>query len=375
MTEPLARRITDVQKIVEEYILDTGDSVFKSCRAWQIKVAEDPDCDAIYKRDQEQNKSVSKAEERMYYDQFKETALERDEKVGPVASASSTLHVLDLCMAPGAYAAFIMEHYPSARIDAVTLSTAVGGHEVLVEYGEHTRVDLIEADITAYAADCCIDDRWKDSHLAKNLVSSRLYPGQKYDLVICDGKTEQKHLENYEQVKKLEGVRLKAAQLILGLERMKPGGTLYMLLHNIQNGDTIRLLSQFSRFCEVSVFKPTRWHTSRSSFYLIAKQIQTESEDLQMFVKTCKQAWTDATLENKVTEVTKEEVRILLDLFGTKVIEFGHQIWPVQQKGLEKLFKRHGAGVQARNWQTDRGNHRPSRRKAIMMAKSWRRQQ
>ncbi|KAI9776065.1 MAG: hypothetical protein M1835_005612 [Candelina submexicana] len=364
MTEPLARRITDVQRIVEEYLLDKGDSV-----------AEDPGCDASYKGDQERNKSVSKTQEWSFYDQFKETVLERDEKVGPVACASSTLHVLDLCMAPRAYAAFIMEHYPSARIDAVTLSTAVGGHEVLVEHGGNTQIDLVEADITAYAAECCIDDRWKDSPLAKNLVSSRLYPGKKYDLVICDGKTEQKHLENYEQVKKLEGVRLKTAQLILGLEHLKLGGTLYMLLHNIQNGDTISLLWRFSRFSEVSVFKPTKCHTSRSSFYSIAKQIQTESKDLQKLVETCKQAWTGATLEGRVTEVTKEEVRVLLDLFGPKVIEFGHQIWPTQQKGLEDRFKRHGAGAQARNRQTSHGNHRPSRRKASMMAKSWRPQQ
>ncbi|KAI9718350.1 MAG: hypothetical protein M1812_004071 [Candelaria pacifica] len=333
MGKSLRRESSDTQKAVEEYILGQKDPISESCLEWQNIVAKSPGCEAQYEARRERNQDVCYDVEEWFCNQLQETAVEMDNAFVPITRASSTLHVLDFCMAPGGFAACIMDLYPEAEIDAITLLQADGGRKVITKCNE---IILVEADITAYAADCCIDDCWKDSHLAKSFTSETLEHTQRYGLVICDGKTERKHLNSFGKVKELELVRLKAAQLILGLERVRPGGTLYILQHNIQSGHTIKLLWHFSHFSDVSIFKPTEWLTSSSFFYLIAKNVQTGSLALKMAIREFKQAWTEATLESKVTEVTEEEVQGLLTSFGAKLIDFGYQIWPIQEKGLRK---------------------------------------
>ena len=68
------------------------------------------------------------------------------------------------------------------------------------------------------------------------LSSERLYYGQSFDIVFCDGevlRTPGKHRD--ERREKLEARRLLCSQLILALQRNRQGGTLIVLMHKLES--------------------------------------------------------------------------------------------------------------------------------------------
>jgi len=54
-----------------------------------------------------------------------------------------------------------------------------------------------------------------------------------------------------------EARRLAVTQLAIGLEHVKIGGTMVVLLHKVEATDTVSLLYRFSKFSSVKLFKPT----------------------------------------------------------------------------------------------------------------------
>jgi hypothetical protein len=51
-----------------------------------------------------------------------------------------------------------------------------------------------------------------------------------------------------------------------------------ILLHNIEAWNTCTLLKAFDSFSSIVLFKPEKKYATRSSFYLVAKNVQPESE-------------------------------------------------------------------------------------------------
>ena len=92
-----------------------------------------------------------------------------------------------------------------------------------------------------------------------------------------------------------------------------------MLLHKIEAWDTTELLYLFSRSSSIKVFKPRTKHAIRSSFYLIARNVQQNSDAAKLAVAMWKPAWWHATFggENGTgeREVTADEgyVQNILD--------------------------------------------------------------
>lgn len=283
-----------------------------------------------------------------FYKMMEEIALEMDTVTGALSfnrNDGSTLRVLDLCMAPGGYSRAILDVNPTASIDGISLSPDDGGHEMLLPFGaEDRRVSVLFTDITMLATEYGIDmeEIPKDHPDALNFTSLRPYPNQEYDLVLCDGQVLRAQIrESYR--KRCEPARLMNAQLILGLQRIKPGGTLIILLHKLETWHSMMLIRSFCMFATVELFKPIKAHGIKSSFYMVAKDVRPHSAECKIALKRYKSFWHNETFRDGVgfdecddADEGREEVETVLEEFGPKLAELGRGIWTIQADALEK---------------------------------------
>jgi hypothetical protein len=142
----------------------------------------------------------------------------------------------------------------------------------------------------------------------------------------------------YQQMR--EDLRLAVTQLAIGLEHVKIGGTMVVLFHKVEATDTVSLLYRFSKFSSVKFFKPTRHHTKRSSFYMIATNIQSQHCDVVLAVERWKRQWKVATFGTGVEY--EEELRAaclnaeeVLGEFEIELVRLGREVWEIQLKALE----------------------------------------
>jgi hypothetical protein len=61
------------------------------------------------------------------------------------------------------------------------------------------------------------------------------------------------------------------------MEHLKNTGTLIAVLHKPESLDTAEILHTFSSFSDITLFKPDKAHAKRSSFYMVAKNVQSHS--------------------------------------------------------------------------------------------------
>jgi hypothetical protein len=126
------------------------------------------------------------------------------------------------------------------------------------------------------------------------------------------------------------------------MQRIIPGGTMAVLLRRPDAWDVVHLLHQFNTFANVQLFKPYKKHAVRSTFYLVAKNVQPEAESANAALEEWKKSWSRATFSgNKGTgekdpEMDIEAVKKVLDKFGPKLIELAIPIWKIQATTLER---------------------------------------
>lgn len=269
--------------------------------------------------------------------------------------------VLDLCMAPGGYSKSVLKYSPHARVLGVTLPADLGGHKLLIPRdGRETRVSVCFTDITMLASEFGVTDLPKDHPDISNFSDRRLWLDEAVDLVFCDGqvlRTHTPHIASYREC--CEATRLTCSQLILALQRIKCGGTLIMLLHKVDAWRTMKLLSTFEKFAEIELFKPVKCHGTRSSFYLIAKNVQPHSAEALAALREWKASWKNATFPPSTdgrpqglrqlgqNGAQKGEIQDLLAVFGETLIELGEPIWQIQSEALSKAdwLKDKGAAI------------------------------
>jgi hypothetical protein len=114
-----------------------------------------------------------------------------------------------------------------------------------------------------------------------------------------------------------------------------------VLLHKVEATDTVSLLYRFSKFSSVMLFKPTRHHAKRSSFYMIATNIQSQHCEAVLAVERWKRQWKVATFGTDVEY--EEELRAeclnaeeVLGEFGMELVRLGREVWGIQTRALEK---------------------------------------
>jgi 23S rRNA U2552 (ribose-2'-O)-methylase RlmE/FtsJ len=248
------------------------------------------------------------------------------------------MNILDLCMAPGGYTASALKYNPGARAFGVTLPPEQGGHELLLPASSSSVVFL---DITMLATEFGVEIPPSTHPECTGFLSDRPHLGRTFQLVFCDGQVLRTH-QRAEYRQHEEGRRLAVSQLILALQRIRAGGTLIMLLHKIEAWDSTEILYHFSKFSSVQVFKPRRTHAIRSSFYLIARNVQPDSAAAKLAVEMWKHAWWHTTFggENGTgarESVEEDSVRTVLDQFGEQLIKLGKPIWETQAKALSEM--------------------------------------
>jgi hypothetical protein len=176
---------------------------------------------------------------------------ELEDATGAFSFDRKLIQVLDLCMAPGGFTAYSIQENPMGVVDAFSLPEAEGGHPVLVLFGKRDpRVRVHFTDITMWAEELGIDNILDNHPDISKFCSGWPYACGAYDLVICDGQALCTQ-EVAEYRKRTEQTRLTNAQLVLGLQRIKAGGTLIMLLHKAYKWRCVKLLKTFSHFSDI----------------------------------------------------------------------------------------------------------------------------
>ncbi|KAL9565615.1 hypothetical protein ACKAV7_009797 [Fusarium commune] len=234
-------------------------------------------------------------------------------------------NILDICMAPGGFLAAALKFNPDARALAFSLPHEKGGHRVLMP--NNVKVEKKCLDITMLAEDMGCEKIPKDHPDANNFLPQQLETGQLFDLIICDGQVLRTHLRaSYRE--DCEARRLTTAQLALGLEHVEPGGTMIILLHKVEAWDTMAILNRFHRISNIKLFKPKLGHATRSSFYLIATNIQSQHPEALAAIKQWKAVWRTITFDSEEchTRVIRDgdpSPEQLLREFGPDLVEFG----------------------------------------------------
>ncbi|KAF7512937.1 hypothetical protein GJ744_012040 [Endocarpon pusillum] len=247
--------------------------------------------------------------------------------------------VLDLCMAPGGFTQSVLKRYPDAHVHAITLPPEEGGYPVIAN---HPNLSIVYADITLYATDFGVTEI-PVNHPDPALFShDRPYQDCRYDLVFCGGAVLRAQ-PRAEYRKVGEQMRLTVSQLIFAFQRIKPGGTIVLLLRKIEAWDTVRILHTFSKFAAIKLFKPYRAHAIKSTFYLVAQSILPKTQEAVKALEEWKTLWYEWTfgVGGETSSIPAEtgsgdgsEVTEILEEYGTRLVELGRPIWKVQANAL-----------------------------------------
>ncbi|THV69348.1 NAD(P)-binding protein [Aureobasidium pullulans] len=258
-------------------------------------------------------------------------------------SNSDRLAILDLCMAPGGLVTSALEVNKSAKVGTFSLPSVKGGHNVMINFGPRDeRVKVRFMDITMFAEEFGSPTDRKHHLDWTSLRQKWPYHTSHYDLVICDG-VPMRGQNLDDNAISVQPMRLTCAELYLGLKRIRRGGTLIVLLHRINNVRTFRIIKMLHGFSSVQVFKPTKSHAIRSSFYLVAKNVQSDSSACLRAMNLFKTVWEYATFENTsqetfrlCTELTLKEQSLSTELeeFGPWYTELARPIWRTQADAL-----------------------------------------
>lgn len=140
-----------------------------------------------------------------------------------------------------------------------------------------------------------------------------------------------------------EGVRLTSSELVFALNRLKPGGSLILLLHRVESWDTVCLLHAFHQFSDIQLFKHPKFHAIKSSFYMVAKNINLNHDTTKLSMRYWKDLWKYHTFKEfedivrpstSLYEPEGEVIRRLRDGFGSRFLEIAQPIWMIQTQAL-----------------------------------------
>jgi 23S rRNA U2552 (ribose-2'-O)-methylase RlmE/FtsJ len=269
-----------------------------------------------------------------------EIADEMNETTSMLKDLPARPKVLDICMAPGGFSGIILKRIAGSRIVAITLPVDKGGHEILIpNWKADTRIKVHFVDLTLLSAEMGVEHIPPEHPDADEFLTLRPFPMMKVDLVFCDGQVLRTHTRSsYRESRERE--RLINSQFVLALQRVQKGGTIVSRLHKVEALDTVNYLQIFSKFSSIQLFKPARKHASRSSFYVIAKDVQPQSPEALHAVETWKKDWAAATFNvedathPKQWDADQNDIIELLDAFGPQLKCLGAPIWKIQADGL-----------------------------------------
>ena len=278
------------------------------------------------------------------FDMMRRLGLKMHASTGAFDLPGPTPAVLDLCLAPGGFARCVLEKFPLAKVDGLSLPEDQGGYKVRVAYGDlDPRVSVIFTHLTKFAEEFGYPELFKDRDDGTSLAGIWPYTIDRYHLVTCDGQVPRQSPGQVEN-DHFAPICLNYSQLFLGLKRVKIGGTMIVLLHRSSRVSIFRLIQMFCQFSNVHIFKPTKNHTIKSSFYLVAKDIRAESPSCLEAMELFRTVWKRASVKDGsvVSTVLYKELALVesslqpeLEAFGPRYVELVRHIWRIQADALE----------------------------------------
>ncbi|POS87127.1 hypothetical protein EPUL_000717, partial [Erysiphe pulchra] len=260
--------------------------------------------------------------------------------------------ILDICMAPGkyntpllpsyclnipgGYTAAVLKFLPYAKCFGLTLPQEMGGHDILVNKSKIEDLKLL--DITLLINEYSGKPVPHNYPEKSDFSSQRPFHYHKFDLVFCDGMVLRRH-SRPEWREDTEATRLLLSQLILSMQRLRSGGTMVILLHKVENWESILTIRAFSGFSNIQLFKPAKKHNTRSSFYMIAKNIDVHCEAAQKALLGWRDNWWEVTFGGEKgfgEKLNPDEDVVLktLEEFGDELIQMAKPIWKIQADAL-----------------------------------------
>jgi len=188
-----------------------------------------------------------------------------------------------------------------------------------------TNLSVLFADITMFAAEFGVETIPDDHPDAKSFSLDLPYFDSRYDLVFCGGAVLRTQ-ERAPYREKVESARLTLSQLIFAFRRMR------------------QIIHTMSALADIQLFKPQKKHAIKSSFYLIAKNVRSETREAVDAVAEWKRCWYQMTFDkprdDNIDAVVngsdfREDAALILKEFGPQLIELGHPIWKIQANALE----------------------------------------
>ncbi|MCJ1309250.1 hypothetical protein MMC25_002908 [Agyrium rufum] len=334
-----------LSSVITQYLLDNVEE-FRQLSVLREKGWSNPAGDAYFQKQREDADNTTKEKyDRMsyiFYNMMKGIGQEMQRLTGaltiPNVEDNDGPSILDICMAPGGFLATAMALNPQASALGFSLPPKEGGHKVLLE--KEFKVRPVFCDVTMLAADMGITDFPADHPEVSSLLPRRVASGQRFDLVFCDGQVLRTHTRATHLANR-QARRLTITQLAIGLRHVRIGGTMVVLLHKVEAIDTVTLLHTFSGFSSVQLFKPARNHAKRSSFYMIASNIQPQHNEAKAAVERWQRQWkvatfgTDQQYQEEIS-VTCPDAGILVADFGSELVRLGRPIWKIQKEALAK---------------------------------------
>lgn len=249
-------------------------------------------------------------------------------------------NILDMCMAPGGflYAALKVNRGATATAYSLPPDDGIGGHQVFLPPNKKVQLEFL--DVTMLAEDMGVD-KIPEAHPDRDNFLPKRFKGKRiFDLALCDGHVlRMHHRAAYREESEIR--RLLTTQLALSLEHLKAGGTIVVKLHSVEEPDTFEILYQFHQFSSVQLFKPTKGHKDRSSFYMMASDIKVDHAEAVKAVEGWKRTWKIATFgsEEEFKQNTTRDsawAKQILDTFGEVLIQKSKAMWVTQFDALAK---------------------------------------
>ncbi|KAF2448484.1 hypothetical protein P171DRAFT_353869, partial [Karstenula rhodostoma CBS 690.94] len=296
-----------------------------------------PAADAYFKT---QPKVANEINERFFYGKMQGIAQEMHQRTGfsfaiPKGFGDDPA-ILDMCMAPGGFLTTAMTMNSSAQALGISLPVSDGGDKVLIPEIRGASYKFL--DINMLAVDMGVNDIPLGHPDVEKFLPQQFDPNDTFNLVICDGQV----LRNQERAayrEHHEAFRLTAAQLAIGLEHLRPGGTMIIILHKVEMPKSVGLLYTFNKFSSVQLCKPENHHTRRSSFYMVVKDVQSQHPEALSAIAAWKRQWKAATFgtDYEFAEALRAEyfdVEKVLKDFGPDLLRMGREVWAIQARGL-----------------------------------------
>ncbi|KAM0445656.1 hypothetical protein ACHAQK_001870 [Fusarium lateritium] len=326
-------------RAVRDYLM-TNIEEFRRLQELRTKGWKSAEGDNHFKKQRKVADKSNEKDNHFFYTMMRNIAKDLDRATGALKlSGISNPALLDMCTAPGGFVDMAFAKNPTLRVRAMSLPVENGGHEVRLKT---KKVNVEFRDITTLACDMGLnrDDIPANFPGPYDFLFANVFDAsEKFDLVFCDGQVLRTH-QRPEWREAREATRLTLTQLALGLERLNNGGTMVVLLHKLDSWRCFDLIHQFSKMSTVQLFKHPKSHKMRSSFYMVAKNIQADSSFAKQMVATWKQRYRIATLGTdeeyaEMHQVASQTVQMELEKFGKEYIALGRNIWKIQADGLE----------------------------------------